>query len=874
MTRTLQGWIFDAYPSSPGMTVWVLDDESCAHRLTDTLTPSFFVHGAERELHAVCLYLTSARLPVTLRRAARHDLFQRREIQLLEIVVADPARFLLLAQTLKRQFPDLTYYNADLSPSQIYYYERSIFPLARVAITTDDDARILEIQNCDSPWALDYPLPPLKLMTLKLESTGDSARDSLNPNHGGGARPLEISVADTTRVLIADDPREMLLRFRALLLQYDPDIIVSAWGDSYLLPRLLDMSRRYGVPLPLNRDPARAIEFRPARSYFSYGRIIYKTASHLLFGRWHIDCDNAFLMDDYALDGIFELARVSQLPVQRVARVSTGTCVSAMEVATAYRDQILIPVVKSEPEDWQTADHFITADKGGLIFQPILGLHENVAELDFTSMFPTIMEKFNLSAETLNCSCCRDQNSVPELAFWSCRRTRGLVPKTIAPLIAKRTRYKQLAKTTTDRVQRETYKRRVSCLKWALVTVFGYTGYKNARFGKIEAHEAINAYGRHALLQAKELAEARGFKLLHAIVDALYIQKPNTRPDEYTELTRAIFETTRLPIELEGIYHWIAFPPSRQDARLGVSNRYFGVFTTGEIKMRGIEARRHDTPPFIKRAQTEMLDLLAQAKTRAEFRARAREVLNFALGVLDTLRAGQIPFQDLTITQRLSRDPRDFKTNHLNAIVARQHLAQGIELAAGESIRYVILDNAARVPYDRARPLEQLDGSLAYDADRYANLFIQSVTTLFAALGVSQPQLEKHFAAQLALPKPARPPLPLPLFAWAARQSTITPSASCATRPASTSNAGCATRPASAPLAPSAGCATRHASASNTGCTTRPTPTSTSNPGCATRPALPPQTTPALPTKFSVCLDSAKPGPNTPITNSLRNHPP
>src|SRR2546427_4808518 len=49
-------------------------------------------------------------------------------------------------------------------------------------------------------------------------------------------------------------------------------------------------------------------------------------------------------------------------------------------------------------------------------------------------------------------------------------------------------------------------------LKWLLVCCFGYTGYKIARFGKIEAHEAINAVARETLLVAKETAENRDRK--------------------------------------------------------------------------------------------------------------------------------------------------------------------------------------------------------------------------------------------------------------------------------------------------------------------------------------------------------------------------
>ncbi len=784
----LFGWLFDVYPSPQGMTVWIIDEDSRTHRLTDSLSASFFVAGPRAELHALCEFIRVARLPVRMRRAERYDIFLRREIELLEIVVNDPARFPLIVQTVTRHKPSLTYYNCDIAPAQIYFYERHLFPLARVQVEVDASNHIRAIEACDSPWDLDYELPPLKVMTLRLE--GDSAfqrnageffQNSINPNHcARGA--LEIGVEDSIRVLHDDNPRELLIRVKELLQQYDPDVIVSAWGDSFILPRLLEMSRRYGVPLPLNRDPQHPIQFRPPRSYFSYGRIVYKTASHTLFGRWHIDRENAFLIDDYGLEGTFELARITQMPVQQVARTSTGSGISAMQVATAYRQNILVPWQKREPEAWKTADELIVSDKGGLIFQPIVGLHEQVAELDFTSMFPTIMERFNISPETVNCPCCKNSR-VPELGYSICRQRRGLIPETLAPLIAKRSRYKKIIKQQSEirNPKSEIYKRRVSAHKWLLVTCFGYLGYKNARFGKIEAHEAVNAYGRNALLTAKEIVEKRGFTMLHAIVDSLWIQKPNARDDEYDEIVRAISETTQLPIELEGVYNWIAFLPSRTDPRLPVANRYFGAFRDGDVKIRGIEIRRHDTPPFIKRAQTEMIQMLATATNRAEFRERAREVLQLTLNYLDRLYAGQIPFDQLVITQNLSRDPMEYTKNNLNAIVAKELLGRGINLSPGESIRYIITDQKARVPSDRARAVEHIDGSYSYDAEKYAELFLRSVTTLFSSIGMTQDRLQKYIGESRApsrtrreLRQPERPQLPpsytLPLFEFSKNQ--------------------------------------------------------------------------------------------------------
>src|SRR5690606_15270974 len=103
----------------------------------------------------------------------------------------------------------------------------------------------------------------------------------------------------------------------------------------------------------------------------------------------------------------------------------------------------------------------------------------------------------------------------------------GLVPRTLAPLLRKRIALKRrmAASPAWDpRVRAD--KARISAHKWLLVTCFGYLGYKNARFGRIEAHEAVTAYGREALLRAKEAAEDQGYQVLHLYVDGLWVTRP------------------------------------------------------------------------------------------------------------------------------------------------------------------------------------------------------------------------------------------------------------------------------------------------------------------------------------------------------------
>src|SRR5229473_3593286 len=258
-----------------------------------------------------------------------------------------------------------------------------------------------------------------------------------------------------------------------------------------------------------------------------------------------------------------KLARLTKLPMQYAARTTSGTGISYMQMELAYRDGVLIPEQKAEPEDPKRPDELLVADRGGLVFVPKLGFTPNVAELDFVSQFPSIMARFNISPETVNCPCCPDAPSIPELHYRICQKRRGITSRVVERLIAKRTELKKLQKSAEPAIA-ERFKLQRDSLKWLLVCCFGYTGYKNARFGKIEAHEAINAVARETLLVAKEMAENRGFDLLHALVDSLYVRKAGATHEEYEALTAEIAARTQLPLAIEAVYRYVVFLPSRQ----------------------------------------------------------------------------------------------------------------------------------------------------------------------------------------------------------------------------------------------------------------------------------------------------------------------
>ena len=171
-----------------------------------------------------------------------------------------------------------------------------------------------------------------------------------------------------------------------LLQRHDPDLLLSMWGDTWLLPHLLEISKDWGISLPLNRETDREVLHRPERTYFTYGQVVHRGRQVHLFGRWHVDGHNAMLFHDYGMHGIYELSRVTSLPVQTVARVSPGSGISAMQMLTALRLGILVPWHKQQAERPKSLSDLMRADQGGLVYQPTIGLHYDVAEIDFISL--------------------------------------------------------------------------------------------------------------------------------------------------------------------------------------------------------------------------------------------------------------------------------------------------------------------------------------------------------------------------------------------------------------------------------------------------------------------------------------------------------
>jgi DNA polymerase elongation subunit (family B) len=617
-------------------------------------------------------------------------------------------------------------YNADVPPGQSYLYERDLFPLAFCEVEQNSDTLHWELR--DDVWAYDYTLPSLRKVELDVQvaKQGKLARFT--------DRIESIALkSDSGNITIGGrSETDKLLGLVQAVREADPDFILTSDGDTFLFPYLVKRAEANGVAgmLTLDREGApMKLPSKGGTSYFSYGRIHYKPSAIRLGGRVHIDVNTSFAYSEAGFEGLFELSRICRMPIHTSSRASIGKALSSLQFYYASKIGLLVPWKPTLVEHFKDRNELLMADRGGFIFEPKVGVHESVGELDFSALYPNIMYRKNISAETVRCACCPDSdNRVPELGWNVCKKRDGIVPLAIKIIVEKRLHYKELKKTVKG-ADYDKYNARQAALKWLGVTTFGYLGFNNAKFGRIDAHIAVCAWDRKILLDTARIAERRGFEVMHGIVDSLWVKKEGADQSDYLGLKAEIESETGFAISFEGVYKWIAFLPSKVDATMPVLNRYFGVYRSGDLKVRGIEARRHDTPLAFAKCQMEILRTLAKANSVTEAKTMIPACVEIFLRHAETLSSHSIPTTELAFRTNLSKAPEEYTTMTVQHAAMKQLVGEGAALHAGEGIRYIITDYRGKGS-KRATPLDMVRDETKYDSERYIALLAETCSSV------------------------------------------------------------------------------------------------------------------------------------------------
>jgi DNA polymerase, archaea type len=740
----VRGWLFDVYPSGPNeVAVWIIAENGERLRFVDKFVSTIYVSGNYSALNRLANRLERNSSVAEWRFVEKNaDFMESFRRKVLKIWLNDNAKASILARELLRlgSYQQFRFYNVDVVIAQAYLYEKDVFPFAHVLVV--DSGKRLSYDLQDSVESVDYRVPPLRSLWIRVNAKKDGV------SHKQTDKLERITLESDGRIVVIDgeSEKEKILKLVDSVREMDPDLIFTEGGDSFWLPYLayrafvngvLDdfVLSREAVPLKTGTDSG--------MTFFSYGRVYHKAGMRRLFGRVHIDVDNTFIYTACGLDGLIEVSRTCRVPLHRAARASIGTIMSSLQLYTGWKDGILVPWKKNEPESFKTAWELLVADRGGFIFEPKIGFHTSVFEVDFTSMFPTLMLTRNISAETVLCKCCPNSSvRVPELDYNICEKRKGIVPKTLEVLLRKRLQYKDLKRDVEDESLRHVYNMRQAALKWILVTCFGYLGYRNARFGRVDAHIAVCAFARDVLLKTARMAEEHGFEVIHGIVDSLWLKKVNTSPREVVDLCREVSDAVKVSLGVEGKYRWIVFLPSRVLEGVPVLNRYYGMLENGDVKLRGIEARRGDTPAFIVEAQMELIRELAGATSLEDFRDKIPGALGVLRDYVGRLIDGEVGSRELLVAKRISKEPLNYSHDVFQAIAAKQLKRAGFEVHAGQSVQYLIVNAESKWANERVVAVELLKPNTRYDVREYTRMLLSSGETLLGMFGYNSNKIE------------------------------------------------------------------------------------------------------------------------------------
>ncbi|MDL2246005.1 DNA-directed DNA polymerase [Methanobrevibacter sp. OttesenSCG-928-K11] len=369
-----------------------------------------------------------------------------------------------------------------------------------------------------------------------------------------------------------ESEKAMIERFVNYINEYDVDIIVGYNSDNFDFPYLKDRAKILDVDLDLGVDGsdikfirrgyanAAAIKglihvdlYLVMRRYMSLDRYTLERVYFELFGEekidvpgdriwefWDSDSDDLDNLFDYSLDDVkatidiaeqtlplnLELTRIVGQPLFDLSRMATGQQAEWYLVKQAYKDNEVVP---NKPTGIEFSSRGDESNEGGYVKEPEKGLHENLVQFDFRSLYPSIIISKNISPDVLFKGKVdeesRDEYFIsPEHEFKFKKSPQGFIPSVIGNVLNERLRIKKVMKETDDVTSKKSLDVQQQALKRLANTMYGIYGFSRFRWYSFECAQAITAWGREYIKNSMLKAEEYGFHPIYADTDGFYAE--------------------------------------------------------------------------------------------------------------------------------------------------------------------------------------------------------------------------------------------------------------------------------------------------------------------------------------------------------------
>jgi len=358
------------------------------------------------------------------------------------------------------------------------------------------------------------------------------------------------------------------------------------------------------------------------------------------------------------------ISRIARLSIDDISRFGVNQWIRGMLYYEHRQQKALIPRRDELQAKGSASTVAIIKEKkyrGGLVVEPILGIHFNVIVVDFASLYPSIIKVHNLSYETVNCphqGCKNDPSQmVVGTTHWRCKENRGLTSLLIGSLRDLRVSYyKYLSKDKTiPYEERQLYNVVSQAIKVILNASYGVMGAEIFPLYCLPVADATAAIGRTTTTSTIEKCKEIGIQVIYGDTDSLFLKNPSaSRVDEITHWAR---KNLGVDLETDKQYRYVVFSALKKN--------YLGVLADGTVDVKGLTGKKSHTPPFIRNAFYNILDILSKVNSEKDFESAKEKIKNIIQENARNLESQKIPLSDLSFNVMVNKSPEKYgkKTN-------------------------------------------------------------------------------------------------------------------------------------------------------------------------------------------------------------------
>ncbi|CAO3621990.1 unnamed protein product [Cunninghamella echinulata] len=423
-----------------------------------------------------------------------------------------------------------------------------------------------------------------------------------------------------------------------------------------------------------------------------------------------------------------EMARVTGVPFNYILVRGQQIKVISQLFRRALEEDLVIPVVKSEITEEQY--------EGATVIEPVKGYYDvPIATLDFTSLYPSIMQAHNLCYTTL-----LTPQTVQQLGlvrdvdyevtpnndlFVKSSRRKGLLPQILSDLLAARKRAKTDLKKETDPFKRAVLDGRQLALKISANSVYGFTGATVGKLPCLQISSSVTAYGRQMIFKTKDTVEGHfciknGYKhdakVIYGDTDSVMIKFGVGDLEEAMKLgqegAKLVTEKFIRPINLD--FEKVYFP-----YLLISKKRYAGLYWTrpdkyDKLDAKGIETVRRDNCQLVSNVIQNCLNKLLIERD-------VEGAKDYIKQTIADLLQNKVDLSQLVITKALSKSDYAAKQAHVELAERMKKRDPGSAPALGDRVAYVIIKARNNAPaYERSEdPIYVLDNNIPIDTRYY-----------------------------------------------------------------------------------------------------------------------------------------------------------